>query len=440
MFKFNILFTVSLIVFSLPTLSHSQTRTLTYASHSHGDYASHTHQVVIKDFDPDAFDPADYSDPHDHDNDHSDVGKKSEGTHSHTFEHSHGEYPSHTHRGTHSHTNPGATHSDPHDIDSSHTHVGKKVVIDPVKKTVTFDPHRHDDYVWHTHTGSYTGNSVDVNNPHDHDNDHSNVDRIPPEPPEGSTPGTPKETPKETPGGTTGGTGETEDGQGGSPGGNPEPRPGKAGTGPSPVTPQPEPTPTPEPTADPKRVLATEWILVDNGRSVPQWIEIWNNNPVEIDLTGWKFHYVSFENFKTKEKIVTLTEFSIPAGEAVILASHATEKKTVAPEQVYNLNIGYVLKTGWKLTTADGIVVHAIGETFTGIERTRPQAGTIEGNFRTPSRISHKNYPSDAPETPHYYGHAGDQAHPAHHALVRAAPSLSRPKQITLWGHLKRRR
>ena len=240
-----------------------------------------------------------------------------------------------------------------------------------------------------------------------------------------------------TPTGTTSGGGGG-GGGGGTSGGTPDGTGGSA-TPLTTVTPQPEPTPTPEPIADPKRVLATEWILVDNGRSVPQWIEIWNNNPVEIDLTGWKFHHVSFENFKTKEKIVTLTEFSIPAGEAVILASHATEKKTVAPEQVYNLDIGYVLKKGWKLTTADGIVVHAIGEIFTGIERTRPQYGRIEGSWRAPSRISHKNYPSDAPETPHYYGHAGDQAHPAHHAPVRSAPSLSRPKQITVWGDLKKR-
>lgn len=429
MFKFNILFTVSLIVFSLPTLSHSQTRTFTFAAHSHGDYISHMHQVVIENFDLDTFDPADYSDPHDHDSDHSDVGKKSEGTHSHTFEHSHDDYPSHTHRGTHTHENPGETHSDPHDVDNDHSNVGKKVVIDPVKKTVTFDPHRHDDYVWHTHTGSYTGNSVDVNHPHDVDNDHSNVGRTTQNGGGGETPAT-----EETSGDGTPPTEETT--QNGAGDGTP-PGAGRSETPLTTVTPQPEPIAA---SADPKRVLATEWILVDHGRSVPQWIEIWNNNPVEIDLTGWKFHYVSFENFKTKEKIVTLTEFSIPAGEAVILASHATEKKTVTPEKIYNLNIGYVLKTGWKLTTADGIVVHAIGETFTGIERTRPQAGTIEGNFRTPSRISHKNYPSNDPETPHYYGHTGDQAHPAHHAPVRAAPSLSRPKQITVWGHLKRRR
>ena len=289
---------------------------------------------------------------------------------------------------------------------------------------------------WHHHEGGGCGDEDDDTDA----GNTGNTDPAPPSnnnnnaPPPGGTPNDPPPEPPPTgttPGGGGGGggggipggpsnggttpTGTNGGGGGGTSGGTPEGTGGSA-TPLTTVTPQLEPTPTPEPIADPKRVLATEWILVDNGRSVPQWIEIWNNNPVEIDLTGWKFHHVSFENFKTKEKIVTLTEFSIPAGEAVILASHATQKKTVAPEQVYNLDIGYVLKKGWKLTTADGIVVHAIGEIFTGIERTRPQYGRIEGSWRAPSRISHKNYPSDAPETPHYYGHAGDQAHPAHHA------------------------
>ena len=350
-------------------------------------------------------------DPHEVNNDHSDVGKKSEGTHSHTFEHQHDDYPSHTHRGTHTHENPGETHSDPHDIDSSHTHVGKKVVIDPVKKTVTFDAHQHDDYVWHTHsTKSYTGNTVDVGNPHDHDNDHSNVDRIPPEPPEGSTPGTPKE----TPGGTTEGTGGTDGGpgdppgeqggiQGGPgdpPGGNPQPQPGKAGTGPPPgslggerderrVGPPPgnnNQGETPEGTSNetttttvatpvvrtssPQQVVSsgpqetqsgvpltqpplqplrvTEYMIRVGSvgrRGLPQWIELHNPNTKPVDLKGYTFQYATRRFANHPYKIHTLTlaateeeEFSIPSGGVALLATQRLPEDQRFPARKFSFS------------------------------------------------------------------------------------------------------
>ena len=194
-----------------------------------------------------------------------------------------------------------------------------------------------------------------------------------------------------------------------------------------------KPTPTP---ADPKQVFATEWILLDLGRSVPQWIEFYNANPIEINLKGWKFHYAVTQNFKTHLKIITLTDFLIPAGEAAILATAATKQSTVDPEKVYNLDIGYVLKSGWKLTDADGTIIHAIGEKFTGIARTKPPYGTFEGaKWRDVKRVSHKNYPSGEPTTASYYGHRDDITHPGHHEPVQAAPSSLR--RITMWGKLK---
>lgn len=182
--------------------------------------------------------------------------------------------------------------------------------------------------------------------------------------------------------------------------------------------------------------LATEWILLDHGTSVPQWIEFYNPNATEIDLNGWQFHYAARRHWKIEIDTITLTDFTIPAQEAVIFATHATRISTVDPEKVYILNTGYALKTGWKLTDADENVVHAIGELFTGLERTRPAPGTFEGKkWKDLRRISHKNYRSGEPEEPDYYGRSGDISHPGYHTPVRAAPST--PKRITLWGRLK---
>lgn len=454
MFKFNILLIVSLIVFSLPTLSHSQTRIFTFAAHSHGDYASHMHQVVIENFDPNTFNPADYSNPHDHDSDHSSVGKKSEGTHSHNLEHSHGEYPSHTHSGTHAHENPGETHSDPHDVDNSHTHVGKKIVIDPVKKTVTFDAHQHDDYVWHTHSSkSYTGNTADVGNPHDHDNDHSNVSRIPPEPPEGSTPGTPKE----TPGGATEGTGATGDGQGGigsgpggteggpggPPDGNPEPQQQGGASGPQETQSAAPPTQSPL-----QKLRVTEYMV--RGWSVgvgalPQWIELYNPNTEAINLKGYTFQYATrrFANHPYTIHTLALASaeddtdgFVIAARSIAILATQSISTRDfsgIEATQVYNLNIENVLARGWILTDADGKEVHRLGRAaFSAL--TDP-ATPVHQNGR---RVSYQVYKSESPSEPYYYGGSKDIGSPGFYKQPPpAAPSKSKRKQVGTWARLK---
>ena len=193
------------------------------------------------------------------------------------------------------------------------------------------------------------------------------------------------------------------------------------------------------PIADPTRVLATEWMLRDLGWRVPQWIEFWNANPVAIDLTGWTFEYATrkFANHPYIIHKVVLTEFSLPADEGMIFASYTATETTIPPEKVYSLNIDYVLKRGWRLTTADGTVVHAIGEAFTGKKNQRPPEGTLRGTWRDQIRVSYQHYKSGDPETPFLYGHKNDIGSPTYYDPVRAVPSLSKPKRITLWGKLK---
>ena len=176
-----------LIVFSLLTTAQFL---WTFGAHQHDDYVSHHHTVTMEgdlgDFSDEdilALIESLSGDPHDWDNDHSDVGEQST-SHSHEVTHQHGDYASHTHSGTHSHASPDDVHSDPHDWDNDHS---RMIVINPVEKSITLGPHKHDDYVSHTHTVTYSGNTANIpSDPHEGSPDHSNVDRTTgnPQPPQ----------------------------------------------------------------------------------------------------------------------------------------------------------------------------------------------------------------------------------------------------------------
>lgn len=265
---------------------------------------------------------------------------------------------------------------------------------------------------WHYHTDGGDGEPV--------------LDNIKPSPPSTPTPTRSESTPQPS---------QREESENA-----PTPTPTRSEPIPQPSQTTPEPSaPIKIPVADPKRILATEWMLRDLGRSVPQWIEIWNNNSVAIDLKGWSFEYATrkFRNAPYKIHKVVLTEFNLPANEAIIFATHKARESTIPPGKVYLLNIGYVLKQGWRLTTANGTVVHAIGEAFTEEKDQRPREGTLRGTWRDQIRVSYQHYKSSVPEMQLRYGHKNDIGSPTHYESIRNAPPQLRPKRIRTWATLK---
>ena len=191
--------------------------------------------------------------------------------------------------------------------------------------------------------------------------------------------------------------------------------------------------------ADPTQVIATEWILIDQGMHLPQWIEFYNSGNIDINIKGWKFYY--WVNNSIQQ--VIFKDFNIPAKQAVIFIGNRrnniktlNEDTNVDLNKVYKLNLkeNFFLRKGWKLTTEKDTIIHAIGEKFTGELNTCPQVGDRNKNS---GRISYKNYLSSDPENLLYYGDESDISHPTHHEPIRSAPMLKR-KQISIWAELKR--
>ena len=425
MLRFSILsiLCMFIIVFSLPTTSHSQNRFFQFPPHEHGDYIWHTHKTPL-DEDISNFP----TDPHGHNPDHAGVGKRSEGAHSHTFTHEHGDYPSHTHSATHSHENPGDTHSDPHDVSNDHSRAGKRIVVDVVKNSVTFDPHRHDDYVWHTHSGPITDSTV-LGDPHDVDNDHSGVGT------------TPTNTPP-----IVGGTPALE--ESGTPEGTSSPQPV------IPVVTERRPEPPPMQPLRVTEYMVRDWskggVWIGNS-NLPQWIELYNPNAEAVNLKGYTFQYATrqFANYPYTIHTLTLAApegasedaledgFSIPGdGVAILSTQQLREGKFSGIEttQVYNLNIENVLKRGWVLTDAEGKEVQRIGrEAFSALR------DPVAPRHQDGARVSYQVYRSESPSESYYYGHSGDIGSPGFYKQpAPAAPSLVRRKRVGTWAALKK--
>lgn len=207
---------------------------------------------------------------------------------------------------------------------------------------------------------------------------------------------------------------------------------------PAPEPPRREPEPPPPlPVADPSLVLMTEWVLIDFGRSVPQWIELYNYNNIEIDLEGWTFEYIGWHRHRATLKSVTLTDFRIPAKSAVILVTYPSDiLRGLEPSHVYNLGIPVsdgTLKNGWRISDSEGNIIHEIGSRMTDNRIGNPPAGTFVNGARNSVQV-YKS--ADAPEVS-YYGHKGDIGSPGFFELVRSAPAQRRIV-IRKWASLRK--
>ena len=203
-----------------------------------------------------------------------------------------------------------------------------------------------------------------------------------------------------------------------------------------------EPTPPPEIVADPQKVLVTEWMLLDWGRSVPQWIELYNYNTTEIDLNDWTFKYIGWKGYKRITKSTTISDFKIPAESAIILATyHTIVKDGLTDEQIYNLKIPVsegTLKHGWEISDSNGHVVYVIGQTLTNNESGNPQTGKFVGSGLSGGRESVQVYKSADAPSPSYYGRRNDIGSPGFFESIPAAPSTKRTL-ITKWAELRQK-
>ena len=196
-------------------------------------------------------------------------------------------------------------------------------------------------------------------------------------------------------------------------------------------------------------VLVTEYMLLDNGRRLPHWIEIYNPNTTTVNLSGYTFTYATrqFANYPWTYHRQTLGNFEIRVGGAVILTSHKLARRAgnvegLAENQVYQLNLNsYVLKNGWLIQDSYGNDVHRIGIAFR--TDTQPNLGNPivpphVGKTRSWIRQSWKTYPSTDPTTTSYYGKWDDIGSPGFFESAPAAPTLHR-KSVGMWADLKKR-
>lgn len=185
-------------------------------------------------------------------------------------------------------------------------------------------------------------------------------------------------------------------------------------------------------------IRVTEYMVRDwSGQGgLPQWIEVHNPSPETVDMKGYIFQYATrkFANSPYKVYTLRLKAHSIPPGGTVIFATHMTRHFSgIKAEQVYNLDIANVLKSGWVLSDARGREIHRIGrDAFNALRD--PVAPPHQGY----KRVSHEVYPSETPETEYSYG-GGIGTPGFYKEPAPAAPSASRRKKIMLWGELKGR-
>lgn len=207
---------------------------------------------------------------------------------------------------------------------------------------------------------------------------------------------------------------------------------------------------------DPRRVYETEFMLVDLGGGEPQWIELFNANSQEIDLTGWKFEYRvamgHLGNLRTHH--ITLADLKIPGRSVIILTTHETTITSLDAEKIHVLrnpqgkSIGYVLKSGWRLTvpgTNGGEDIIISEQPRDEFNNGRFGDGKIQKTFHgkvnwsEQTRTSSEYRPSAEVEQG-YYGHENDIGTPGfYEPPPPAAPTLQKPKRITMWANLKRK-
>lgn len=204
-----------------------------------------------------------------------------------------------------------------------------------------------------------------------------------------------------------------------------------------------------EPPAPPlEKVWITEYMLLDSGRNLPHWIEIYNPNAVPVDIGGYTFSYATrkFANSEWKHHPQTLESFEIPAKAAIILASHDITMKRfgasiggLEKEHIYQLNLNqYVLKRGWLLQDSQGNDIHRVGQAFENEQHPSLGNPVVPRSAAKGVRQSWHRYASaDAPEKS-YYGASSDVGTPGFFEYAPAAPALIRPKRFGIWAGLKK--
>ena len=190
-------------------------------------------------------------------------------------------------------------------------------------------------------------------------------------------------------------------------------------------------------------IYITEYMLRDWSGigGLPQWLEFYNPNGVEVSLKGYTFQYVTkkFANSEPQYHTITIGDFSIPAQSAVIFVTKKTRiHDGITEDQVYNLDTGNVLKRGWLFTDTAGNDVHRVGTLFSNTEY--PSLGNPwKPAHQDRARVSYRTPGSGDPAEDIYYGHRRDIGDPGHHDAAAASPSMIVPKRVqtTMWSLLK---
>ena len=189
-------------------------------------------------------------------------------------------------------------------------------------------------------------------------------------------------------------------------------------------------------------------MLIDTGRSLPHWIEVYNPNEVPVDIAGYTFSYATrkFANSQWKHHPQTLEAFEIPAKGAIILASHDITMKRfgdpiggIEKAHIYQLNLNqYVLKRGWLLQDSEGNDIHRIGQAFE--TEAHPSLGNpvVPRHAGKGGRQSWHRYASGDAVEKSYYGASSDVGTPGFFEYAPAAPALIRPKRFGIWASLKK--
>ncbi len=183
-------------------------------------------------------------------------------------------------------------------------------------------------------------------------------------------------------------------------------------------------------------VQVTEYMVRrwgDGQKALPQWIEIYNPNPLAVSLVGYEFSYV----FKKQIRSIQLQNFLIPPGGAVILATHIPLQRHrwegISESQVYNLDIGNVLKQGWSLKDPLGTLISQTGKTFG--EKENPILPERVGR----SRVSFNVYASEPAREAYFFGFRRDVSTPGYYEpQIPRSPALLRQRLKTTWAALKR--
>ena len=185
----------------------------------------------------------------------------------------------------------------------------------------------------------------------------------------------------------------------------------------------------------PASVYMTE-IMFRDWPSGPQWFEIYNSGS-DTNLEGYMmvFHEQVHRRRRTPidDVVVIFGSFELQSGDVAIIAknsAHRLNTSGVVADQVYINPEILNLKGKWSLFDANNQLI---------FNRNSHWNHQIGGHNEARGRISQVIIPTEPPKGMHYYGWKGDTSTPGHHeTVVAAAPSLQKPKLITMWAELKK--